>query len=161
VKARFLATAELELKEAMEFYEAAREGLGVEFLTEIDVTVSLIEAHPLAWTALSPRTRRCRTSRFPFGLFYQVRSDEILIVSVMISVETRNGGNTSCNTTLQSLPSRWVSGRTTNHHEPSRTGRNLYQTDESANYGDVECAGINRRVVENERVLQERRRDPS
>jgi len=30
-----------------------------------------------------------------------------------------------------------------------------------SNSGDVECAGINRRVVENERVLQERRRDPS
>ena len=83
MKARFLSTAELELKEAIEFYEAAREGLGAEFLTEIESTVSLIEAHPLAWMALSPRTRRCRTSRFPYGLFYQVRSDEILIVSVM------------------------------------------------------------------------------
>jgi toxin ParE1/3/4 len=69
VKARFLSTAELELKEAMEFYEAARRGLGAEFLDEIEATVSLIEEYPLAWTALSPRTRRCRTSRFPFGLF--------------------------------------------------------------------------------------------
>ena len=40
----------------MEFYEAAREGLGAEFLAEIEAAVSLIEAHPLAWTALSPRT---------------------------------------------------------------------------------------------------------
>jgi len=32
VKARFVSTAELELKEAMEFYESAREGLGAEFL---------------------------------------------------------------------------------------------------------------------------------
>ena len=83
MKSRFLSTAELELKEAMEFYEAAKEGLGAEFLVEIEAAVGLIEAHPLAWTALSPRTRRCRISRFPFGLFYQVRSDEILIVSVM------------------------------------------------------------------------------
>ena len=83
MKARFLSTAELELKEAMEFYEAAREGLGAEFLAEVEATVILIEAHPQAWTSLSPRTRRCRTHRFPYGLFYQVRSDEILIVSVM------------------------------------------------------------------------------
>jgi hypothetical protein len=83
VKARFLSTAETELKEAMEFYEAAREGLGTEFLAEVEATVGLIEAHPLAWTSMSPRTRRCRTHRFPYGLFYQVRSDEILIVSVM------------------------------------------------------------------------------
>ena len=83
MKSRFLSTAELELKEAIEFYETAREGLGAEFLTEVETTVNLIETYPLAWMALSPRTRRCRTSRFPYGLFYQIRSDEILIVSVM------------------------------------------------------------------------------
>ena len=83
MKARFLSTAELELKQAMEFYETAQEGLGAEFLAEIEAAVSLIEAHPLAWTALSSRIRRCRTSRFPFGLLYRVRSDELLIVAVM------------------------------------------------------------------------------
>jgi len=35
VKVRFASTAELELKEAMEFYESAREGLGAEFLAEV------------------------------------------------------------------------------------------------------------------------------
>lgn len=83
MRARFLSTAELELKEAMVFYEAARAGLGAEFLAEVEATACLIEAHPLAWTPLSPRTRRCRNHRFPYGLFYQVRSNEILIVSVM------------------------------------------------------------------------------
>jgi hypothetical protein len=83
VKARFASTAERELKEAIELYESAREGLGAEFLAEVEATTHLIESFPLAWTSLSPRTRRCRTHRFPFGLFYQVRRDEILIVSVM------------------------------------------------------------------------------
>jgi hypothetical protein len=83
VKARFASTAELELKEAMDFYETARTGLGAEFLAEVEATTNLIESFPLAWTSLSPRTRRCRTHRFPYGLFYQVRNDEILIVSVM------------------------------------------------------------------------------
>jgi hypothetical protein len=83
VKARFVSTAETELKEAMEFYESTREGLGAEFLAEVEATTNLIESFPLAWTSLSSRTRRCRTHRFPYGLFYQVRRDEILIVSVM------------------------------------------------------------------------------
>jgi hypothetical protein len=83
VKVRFASPAELELKEAMEFYESARTGLGAEFLVEVEATANLIESFPLAWTSLSPRTRRCRTHRFPYGLFYQVRNDEILIVSVM------------------------------------------------------------------------------
>lgn len=65
MKARFLSTGEWELKEAMEFYEAAQTGLGAEFLAEVEATTHLIEAHPLAWTPLSARTRRCRTHRFP------------------------------------------------------------------------------------------------
>jgi hypothetical protein len=83
VKARFTSVAELELKEAIEFYESAQAGLGAEFLLEVELTTRLIEAHPQAWTSLSPRTRRCRTHRFPYGLFYQIRHDEILVVSVM------------------------------------------------------------------------------
>ncbi|HEY5345897.1 MAG TPA: type II toxin-antitoxin system RelE/ParE family toxin [Verrucomicrobiae bacterium] len=80
---RFTSTAEAELKVAMEFYQSAREGLGAEFLAEVEATTNLIESFPLAWSPLSSRTRRCRTHRFPYGLFYQVRNDEILIVSVM------------------------------------------------------------------------------
>jgi hypothetical protein len=68
VKARFTSVAELELKEAMAFYETAQSGLGADFLAEVATTTRLIEAHPLAWMALSPRTRRCRTHRFPYGL---------------------------------------------------------------------------------------------
>ena len=83
MKARFTSTAELELKEAMEFYQSAQAGLGADFLAEVQATTQLIEFFPLAWTALSPRARRCRTHRFPYGLFYQVRRDEILIVAVM------------------------------------------------------------------------------
>ena len=83
MKVRFASPAEQELKEAMEFYESARTGLGEKFLAEVEATTNLIESFPLAWTSLSPRTRRCRTHRFPYGLFYQVRSDEILIISVM------------------------------------------------------------------------------
>lgn len=83
MKVRLVSTAERELKEALEYYQTASEGLGRKFLAEVEATIRLIEDYPLAWTSLSPRTRRCRTHRFPYGLFYQVRSDEILIVSIM------------------------------------------------------------------------------
>jgi len=80
---RFLSTAEAELQAAIEFYEGAENGLGAQFLDEVEAAVERIEVHPLAWAPMSPRTRRCRTNRFPYGLFYQVRSDEIVVVSVM------------------------------------------------------------------------------
>ena len=83
MKARLVSTAALELKEAIAYYESAQPGLGAAFHAEVTAAIHLIESHPLAWTPLSPRTRRCGIHRFPFGLFYQVRPDEILIVSVM------------------------------------------------------------------------------
>ena len=83
MKARFNSAAERELQEALEFYEAVKNGLGARFLDEVEAATARIVAHPEAWTRMSPRTRRCRTRRFPYGLFYQIRHDEILIVSVM------------------------------------------------------------------------------
>jgi len=80
---RFSSAALTELRQATLYYEEQENGLGVVFLDEIEAAVERILANPHAWHPLSPRTRRCRTHRFPFGLIYQIRSDEILINSVM------------------------------------------------------------------------------
>jgi hypothetical protein len=72
-----------ELTRATLYYEQRENGLGSSFLNEIEATINRILLHPTAWHQLSRRTKRCRTHRFPFGLIYQVRTDEILIVSVM------------------------------------------------------------------------------
>ena len=82
-KYRFTSAALTELKKATLHYEERENGLGAIFLDEVEATVDRILRNPHAWHPLSPRTRRCRTHRFPFGLIYQVRSDEILITSVM------------------------------------------------------------------------------
>ena len=65
---RFLRPAERELIEAVEYYEAAEKGLGVEFLGEIESAITRILRFPTAWAEVSPRQRRCRTRRFPYGL---------------------------------------------------------------------------------------------
>jgi hypothetical protein len=83
MRTQFTSVASLELKEAIDFYESAENGLGASFLTEVEETTGRIAANPMAWTQMSPRTHRCRTHRFPYGLFYQIRKDEILILSVM------------------------------------------------------------------------------
>ena len=80
---RFTSSALAELRSATQHYEEKENGLGGVFLDEVDATVARILANPLAWHPLSPRTRRCRTHRFPFGLIYQTRSNEILVLSVM------------------------------------------------------------------------------
>jgi toxin ParE2 len=80
---RFTSAALSELKEATLSYEHKENGLGTVFLDEIDATVERVLRFPRAWHPMSARTRRCRTHRFPFGLLYQIRSDEILITAVM------------------------------------------------------------------------------
>lgn len=80
---RFTSAALEELRRAILYYEQRENGLGAAFLDEIGATVDRILQNPAAWHPLSPRTRRCRTHRFPFGLIYQIRIDEILITSVM------------------------------------------------------------------------------
>ena len=78
-----LAAAERELLEAVAYYNEQSEGLGFDLAAEVQRTVERIIRHPLAWAALSKRTRRCRTNRFPFAVLYQIRKDHILIVSIM------------------------------------------------------------------------------
>jgi plasmid stabilization system protein ParE len=82
-KYRFTSAALFELAEATLHYEQKENGLGVTFLDEVDAALERILRFPQAWHPLSSRTRRCRTHRFPFGLLYQIRSDEILITAVM------------------------------------------------------------------------------
>ena len=79
---RFAAPARLELEEAFDYYESCQEGLGTEFLDEIEAAMAFIRQWPEAWTAVSPRIRRCRTRRFPFGLLYEICETHINIVAV-------------------------------------------------------------------------------
>jgi plasmid stabilization system protein ParE len=82
VKARFIQAAQKDLREAVRYYDAQRPGLGKEFREEVRSTVERIKNLPDAWQLLSENIRRCRTRRFPYGVIYQARGDEILIVAV-------------------------------------------------------------------------------
>ena len=80
---RFLEIAEIELQNSVEYFNEQSEGLGYEFAGEVKRTLLRIAHYPKAWNPLSKRTRRCRTNRFPYGVIYQIRKDEILVVAVM------------------------------------------------------------------------------
>lgn len=79
----FLAPAEAELLDAVAYYNTQSEGLGYEFAAEVKRTIERIIQYPEAWFQLSKRTRRCRTSRFPYGVIYQVKNKTVIVVAVM------------------------------------------------------------------------------
>lgn len=82
MKIRFLSPAINELKESIEYYESKEEGLGDRFYIEFRNTIERIKNYPEAWPKFSQHTRRCRTKIFPYGVIYQLRDDEILILAV-------------------------------------------------------------------------------
>lgn|SRR5262245_13545124 len=82
MKIRYLTAAETELQEAVHYYNEQRAGLGFEFSDEVRDAVDRIRNYPLAWTALSKRTRRCQVHRFPFSIIYEVRRNLVIIVAL-------------------------------------------------------------------------------
>jgi len=79
---KFLEIAQIELDDAVSYYNLEIQNLGDKFLTEILKTLDRIGNFPLAWQQCSKRTRRCRLRHFPYGLIYQILKDEIIIVAV-------------------------------------------------------------------------------
>lgn len=79
---RFLEIAKVELDEAIQFYNYEAAGLGDDFLTEVLDALDRIAKFPAAWHPCSRRTRRCQTRRFPYGIIYQVRKEEILVIAI-------------------------------------------------------------------------------
>lgn len=83
MRIRLLSIAESELAVAADYYETQASGLGEEFLSEALQAIGRIRSNPEAWCPISEKFRRCRLHRFPYGMIYEIRSYEIIIVSLM------------------------------------------------------------------------------
>lgn len=79
---RLLKSAETELDDGIDWYEEQLSGLGDEFLNEILQTFKRIRVNPYGWTEFSKRTRRCLVHKFPYGIIYQIRENELLILAI-------------------------------------------------------------------------------
>ena len=83
MKYSFHPAAKTELNEGVDYYEGCQPGLGLEFLKEAYATIQHILQYPQALSSLSANTRRCLTTRFPYGIIYQILDNEIYIIAVM------------------------------------------------------------------------------
>ena len=79
---RLLKSAQTELDEGIDWYEEQLSGLGDEFLNEILQTIKRIRVNPYGWTEFSKLTRRCLVHKFPYGIIYQIRENELLILAI-------------------------------------------------------------------------------
>lgn len=87
MRVRVLHRAEVDLFEAVRYYEHCRHGLGLEFQDEVDATLAKIGESPARFGTyegkhLRREYRRALVERFPYVVFYQIRGEEILVVAV-------------------------------------------------------------------------------
>ena len=79
----FHPEAEVELNDAIEYYENCVSGLGYDFSIEVHSTIQQICSIPKSWPVLAGEIRRCQTNRFPFGVLYVEEEASIYIIAVM------------------------------------------------------------------------------
>lgn len=79
----FHPDAEIELEQAINYYENIRLGLGFDFSTEVYAAIKRAISLPEAWTVVNGDIRRSLVSRFPFGVLYSIESNGIYIIAIM------------------------------------------------------------------------------
>nr|VFK18882.1 MAG: Plasmid stabilisation system protein [Candidatus Kentron sp. LPFa]VFK33453.1 MAG: Plasmid stabilisation system protein [Candidatus Kentron sp. LPFa] len=77
-----LHEAEVELWEAVAYYEDRVQGLGLDFETEIERSVRTIAEHPECWPLRQDGTRRYLTHRFPYLVVYAYENGHVWILAI-------------------------------------------------------------------------------
>lgn len=78
----FHELAEREMNEAAAYYASARPGLGEAFIAEVQRSVDLLVAAPLAGQPVEGDVRWWLLRRFPYSVVYRVRADHVRILAV-------------------------------------------------------------------------------
>ncbi|MDP1677095.1 MAG: type II toxin-antitoxin system RelE/ParE family toxin [Bacteroidota bacterium] len=78
----FHELAELELNEAVEYYESQVKGLGIAFLIEVERSTNLIQQNPEASPRILKVIRRKILRRFPYSILYSIVDHSIRILAI-------------------------------------------------------------------------------
>jgi len=78
----FLKAAKLDIKHAKNWYNFQRINLGNEFLFEVEKLQAQIQANPEQFPKSRNEIRKAVLSRFPYCLFFTIKSNTIKIIAV-------------------------------------------------------------------------------
>lgn len=81
----FRPEAEVELTEAVDWYEGRSQGLGAEFLRSLDAIIAQVQRQPTLYPLVFGTARRATLRRFPYSLIYTVHDNELLIAACIHS----------------------------------------------------------------------------
>ncbi|MEA3354678.1 MAG: type II toxin-antitoxin system RelE/ParE family toxin [Campylobacterota bacterium] len=74
--------AKEEIYDGTEYYNLQQSGLGDSFKSDVKQTIINIHQHPKLYPDITTNIKRCVLHRFPFSIFYTIRTDTILILTV-------------------------------------------------------------------------------
>lgn len=77
------AEAEADLAEAFDWYEDKREGLGADFLLQVDAGLEFIRRYPEAHPIEYKQTRKHLIRRFPYKIIYLLTEDALVVLAVV------------------------------------------------------------------------------
>jgi len=76
--------AAIEIIEAYDWYELQREGLGMEFLMELEIFFTTLQRNPDTHSFYKKPVRQGVLDRFPYTVVYETFDDVIVIYSVFM-----------------------------------------------------------------------------
>jgi plasmid stabilization system protein ParE len=82
MKVRLLSPANVELEEAVRYYDQELPGLGFRFYQEVEGAIERIRLFPEGWPRIGTHTRMCLLKGFPYAIFYTAEKNEIVVSAV-------------------------------------------------------------------------------
>jgi toxin ParE1/3/4 len=80
---RLHSQARAEIREAIEYYNGARDGLGDDFAADVEAAIARIGQRPTAGAPYKNGYRKRRVSkRFPYVIFYFEYTDHVWVATV-------------------------------------------------------------------------------
>jgi plasmid stabilization system protein ParE len=77
----FLAEAEAEIAEAVDWYETRGKGLGADFMRSLEATLAAVQRVPTQYQIVKGQARRAVLRRFPYSVVYTPSGHEIVVLA--------------------------------------------------------------------------------
>ena len=77
--------AAIEILEAFDWYELQREGLGVEFIDELEVFYNTLLNNPTTYGYYDKPIRQGKMNRFPYVVVFEIFHETVVVFSVFMT----------------------------------------------------------------------------
>ena len=77
--------ARIDIWEAYDWYELKKDGLGIEFLDELDSFFKIVQQNPFTFSFYDWPVRQGSLIRFPYTVVYEVLNNTIVIYTIFMT----------------------------------------------------------------------------